>query len=272
MKVGLYASMFGKDPGSLPDIESFIDLAAELRLDVIDLRSDVGFHDHASDYLLRTKMNCLRKGLSIGYLATGGHFTGTDDELEAKLAQVRQDIDVAVALGAPMVRSFCGETPKDAGERKREVECFQHACDYGAGKGIAVGLQNHPCTGDGVLRLLQEVQRDNFAFILDTGQWVGSAGRHNGVPDPAHDIYKYMEQTAEHAVHVRAKFYKIDSGSEEWLDYERIYAILEGAGFNGTLSVVFEGKDINNCDDHQVLRLAAAQLRRLSGGPATAGP
>jgi hypothetical protein len=63
---------------------------------------------------------------------------------------------------------------------------------------------------------------------------------------------------------VRAKFYKIDSGAEEWLDYERIYATLADVGFNGTLSVVFEGKAINTCDDREVLRLAAAQLRRLT--------
>lgn len=268
MKVGLYASMFGKDPASLPDIESFILLAAQLQLDVIDLRSDVGFHDHASDYLLQTKLSCLRKGLSIGYLATTGHFTGSAEELENKVTTVQRDIDNAAMLGAPMVRSFCGETPEDAAAQALEVECFQRVCDYGISKGIAVGLQNHPCTGDGVLRLLERVNRDNFAFILDTGQWSGSPGRNKGVADPAHDIYRYMEQTAEHAVHVRAKFYKIDSGSEEWLDYDRIHAILEAAGFNGTLSVVFEGKDVNNCDDHAVLRLAAAQLRRLTGGPA----
>ena len=70
-----------------------------------------------------------------------------------------------------------------------------------------------------------------------------------------------------HAVHVRAKFYKIDSGTEEKLDYGRIYQTLEKAGFNGTLSVVFEGKGINSCDDETVLTLAAAQLRRLTGGP-----
>ena len=85
MKVGLYASMFGKDRNSFPDIESFINLAYELRLDVIDLRSDVGFEEHGSGYLLQTKMNCLRKGLSVGYLATGGHFVGTGAELEEKV-------------------------------------------------------------------------------------------------------------------------------------------------------------------------------------------
>ena len=70
-----------------------------------------------------------------------------------------------------------------------------------------------------------------------------------------------MEQTAHLATHVRAKFYKIDSGKEEWLDYERIVRILIDAGYNGPLSVVFEGKEINACGDEEVMRLAAAHLR-----------
>ena len=83
MKVGLYASMFGKDvANAFPDIESYIDYAYELRLDVIDLRSDVGFPEHGHQYLLETKIRCLEKGLSVGYLASGGHFVGSDDELE----------------------------------------------------------------------------------------------------------------------------------------------------------------------------------------------
>ena len=264
MKIGLYASMFGKGDNPLPTIESFIDLAFAERLDVIDLRSDVGFSDHDSSYLLDTKMSCLNKGLAIGYLATTGHFVGTEGELKTKLDTVRSDLDVAVKLGAPMVRVFCGETPEDKGIGKREVECFQEACDEAAQRGIAVGLQNHPCTGDGVLRLFDEVERSNFTFILDTGQWVGSPGRHAGEIQPGHDIYQYMEQTAHLASHVRAKFYKIDSGAEEWLDYPRIVDILGAADFNGTLSVVFEGKDVNDCDDHEVLRLAAKQLRALA--------
>lgn len=266
MKVGLYASMFGKDRNSFPTIESYIQLAYDLRLDVIDLRSDVGFDGHDPAYLHQTKLDCLRKGLAIGYLATGGHFVGTEQELAEKVERVQRDVDVAYQLGTPMVRSFCGETPEDEAAQRREVECFQTCCDYAADKGIAIGMQNHPCTGDGVLRLFEAVNRDNFAFILDTGQWVGSPGRHQGVADPAHDIYHYMEQTAHLTCHVRAKFYKIDSGSEEWLDYDRIYATLDAANFNGTLSVVFEGRDINDCDDRQVLTLAAAQLRRLATG------
>ncbi|NKB66832.1 MAG: TIM barrel protein [Candidatus Latescibacteria bacterium] len=267
MKIGLYASMFGKDdPPTLKTVESFIEWAYALRLDVIDFRSDKGFDSHGGDYVKQIKLQCFKRGLSIGYVASSGHFVGTDEELQAKLEQARKDTDLAVALGTPMIRLFCGQPLEDAEQRRREIDCFQRASDYAASKGIAVGLQNHPSTGDDIVRIMEETDRDNFTFLLDTGQWLGSPGRNKGVPEPGgHDIYKYMEQTAKYAAHVRAKFYKIDSGQEEWLDYPRIIDILRNAGFNGTLGIVFEGQGVNDCDDKTVIKLAAEQLRGLVG-------
>ena len=76
MKIGLYASMFGKDdPPTLQSIESYIEHAYNLRLDLIDFRSDRGFSSSEPDYLIKTKLSCIEKGLSIGYLASGGHFS-----------------------------------------------------------------------------------------------------------------------------------------------------------------------------------------------------
>ena len=119
------------------------------------------------------------------------------------------------------------------------------------------------CTGDDVLRILRNTDRENFTFILDTGQWVGSPGRNRGVGDPSVDIYEYMEQTAPYASYVRAKIYKIDSGREEWLDYSRIVQILKSVDFNGVMSITFEGQDVNQCDDRETFRLAARHLREL---------
>ena len=39
--------------------------------------------------------------------------------------------------------------------------------------------------------------------------------------------------------------------------------ILKDAGFNGTVGVVYEGKDINSCDDKEVIRLSVQHLRDL---------
>ena len=109
MKVGLYASMFGKEkPPALESIESYIDCAYELRLDLIDFRRDRGFDSKDPSYLFETKMNCLQKGLSVGYLASIGHFSGTDEELAEKVRSAKEDVDVALFLGAPMIRIFTG--------------------------------------------------------------------------------------------------------------------------------------------------------------------
>ena len=264
MKIGVYASMFGKDdPPQLESVESYIELAYALKLDGIDFHSGRGFQSKEPDYLLGVKMACLKYGLTIGYLASGGHFVGADDELEAKVAKAKEDVDVVAFLGAPMIRLFCGWPLVDLEEQRREIQCFQAVADYAAEKGVIVGLQNHPSTGEDVLRILDQTNRENFTLIMDTGQWVGSPARNQGVPDPDVDIYAFMEQTALYTTHVRAKFYKIDSGREEWLDYQRIIGILKGVGFNGVVSVVFEGKDINACDNPEVIRLAVSHLREV---------
>jgi sugar phosphate isomerase/epimerase len=264
MKIGIYASMFGKDkPPTLESVESYIDHAYSLKVDLIDFRRNRGFEADNTDYLFAIKLRCLGYGLSIGYLASQGHFKGTDEDLQSKIAIAKEDIDISLFLGAPMIRLFTGPPLEDHGDQQREIRCFQEVCDYGATKGIAVGLQNHPSTGDDIVRIMEETERDNFSMILDTGQWVGSPSQNKGVPDPAHDTYAYMAQTAKYATHVRAKFYKIDSGREEWLDYSRIVPILAEAGFNGALSVVFEGKDANTTDDKETMRLAVNHLRNL---------
>jgi len=262
IKLGCYASMFGKDkPKTLASVESFIGLAYELQLDVIDFRADVGFQSRESAYLLGIKTLCMKHGLPIGYLASGGHFVGTKAELRQKVERIKTDVDMAVFLGAPMIRVFCGHSLE--GIQPREIECFQEVCDFAAEKGIIVGLQNHPSTGDDVLQLLRETDRENFTLIMDTGQWVGSPARNRGVPDPNVDIYEFMEQTVPHTSYVRAKVYKVDSGREEWLDYKRIVQILKSANFNGCMSITFEGGDVNQCDDKTAFKLAAQHLREL---------
>ena len=60
-------------------------------------------------------------------------------------------------------------------------------------------------------------------------------------------------------MYVRTKFYRIDSGVEEWLDYPRILDILTEVGYNGILSVVYEGES----DAIDSMEKAAKYLRTL---------
>lgn len=97
-----------------------------------------------------------------------------------------------------------------------------------------------------------------------TGQWVGGANENRG--PTAAVTYEWMEQCAPYAAHVRAKFFMVaEERGESWLDYERIVRILDAAGFNGTLGIVFEGGDVNQgISDREVFAIAAAELQQLT--------
>jgi hypothetical protein len=64
-------------------------------------------------------------------------------------------------------------------------------------------------------------------------------------------------------MYIRTKFYKIESGKEEWLDYDRIAGILKKINYNGSISIVYEGQQEDRVEQ---VRLAAVYLRELLSG------
>jgi len=251
-------------------VEQALELAHRLGLDSVDLHLSGLSRD--GQYLRRLKLDCLRRGLTIGYVG-GGTFVGPPEERQQRLAQGRADVDLAAYMGAQLLRVFARH-PWPETEAEQEalwgpmIDSYRELADYAAERGVAVGLQNHDngsfaMTAWQVLRILDEVGRDNFTFIMDTGQWLGAIGSHpRGEFDPQVDLYAdYLEPTAPRAAYVRAKIYKIDSGAEEFLDYDRILSILRAAGYNGALGMVFELGDRNACGYDRAVELAARHLR-----------
>ncbi|MYC12674.1 MAG: sugar phosphate isomerase/epimerase [Gemmatimonadetes bacterium] len=286
IKLGCTAMLRDEEnPGQFIDVESLIDLIHDLRLDIVDLHLYRGFRSRSFEYLRQIKRKCLRYGLPIGYVGTGDGFvgaaTGADqrvvgvslppEELRRRVAEAKEAVDVAAFMGAPLVRLFGGGLPEGTEDREAlwssMIRSFQEVADYAIDKGIFLGLHNHPPavapTGDDILRILHDTDRENFTFILDTGQWFGSPGSNlAGKFDPGLAFYRYMEQTAPYATCVRAKIYKIDSGQEEWLDYERIVPILKAVNYNGNVSIIFEDRN-NRCNYAEAIGLAARYLRGL---------
>ncbi len=243
-------------------VEDFIQVAYDLQLDCVD------FHYRAFDsddphYLGKVKLMCLKYGLPIGYIGMSGLFVGNAEERGAHTQNCKDAIDRAFFLGSPIVRAFCAEIPEKNGDGDDPwpamIAGYQEIADYAAAVGIAVGLQNHPSTGEQMNKIRTMTDRANFGFIMDTGQWVGSPGGYQENP-PDVDFYEFMEQTVEHALYIRTKFYKIESGTEEWLDYERIAKIIKGANYNGCISVVYEGQHEDRVEQ---VRLGVKCLREL---------
>ena len=285
IKLGCNSLVKDRDnPGGWIDIETMIDLIHTLRLDIIDFQLDRGFRSLEPAYLRRIKILCHKYGLPIGFIGAGSGFVSTaqlpngsvvgaslsSEELQERIDVVKEAVDVAVFMGAPLIRLFGGGVPEGTENRETVwstmISGFQAVSDYAAEKGILIGLHNHPPaaepTSDDILCILNDVDRENFTFILDTGRWRGAPTSREGTSDSSENIYRYMEQTAPYASYVRAKIYKVDSGQEELLDYRRIIAILKKANFNGNMSIVLEDQG-NQCDYAEAIRLAVKHLREL---------
>ena len=265
IKIGCnYLSYKGAPPIS---VEDFIQTCHDLRLDCLDFHQRA-FESADLDYLLGVKRQCLDLGLPVGYLGVAGGFAGDENFQRAKIAEAKSAVDMALVLGAPLIRVFAWSTQETDGRDPlfaALARCLREVCDYGADQGVVVALQNHDnrnlaATGPDVLRIIEDVDHANFSFIMDTGQWRGSPGA-SGAPDPNVDIYRYMEQTLPHSSYVRCKIYKIASGREEVLDYQRVAGILQAGGYNGCISIVYEGKEAD--DRTELIGKAAAHLRDL---------
>ena len=243
-------------------VEQFIRICYDLRLDVVDFHQQA-FQSTDPAYLTPIKLLCLRYGLPIGYIGVSGLFHGTAEQRRRHAADSKRAVDLAAFLGSPLIRMFCATVPAHNGDGNDTwppmIAGYREVADYAAARGVAIGLQNHPSTADEMLRIRRDVDRDNCNFIMDTGQWLGSPGSEpRGETDPRHDFYGYMAQTIGHASYIRTKFYRIESGTEEWLDYERIVALIKTANYNGCISIVYEGE---HQDRVEQIRLAAAYLR-----------
>lgn len=228
----------------------FIDLCGQLQLDGVDFNLS-SLHSLDREHLKQIKKVCLERGLTIACLGVSNDFGRAVGDQEAEQKQIRQGIDTALFLGAPIVRLFAGSvrTGRTRDEVwKQAVEGLRQAAEFAEKAGVLVGLQNHnhnniAATGEDVARLLREVNHPWCTHILDTGQYLGSRGASGARPADAqqHDVYASIARTAPLAALVRAKLYRLKDGQEQWLDYGRIFKILRDVKFNGFISLVYEG-------------------------------
>ena len=255
---------------SVPEmsVEEFLEQAYEWRLDTVDIHRRV-LDSTDPAYLLEIKQRLLEYGLPLGYIGVSGGFVGDEEHLQGQIATHKEAIDVASFLGSPIIRCFGGNLPSAAADPDDYwdpmVRAMREVAIYGAENGVIVGLQNHDnnnmaSTADNVIDILADVDHPNFTHILDTGQWEGSIGASpRGDYDPAVDIYDHIARTAPYAWYVRTKFYRVETGEEAWIDYDRVFEILADVGFNGYISIVYEGEE----NRVEAVGKAVHQLRAL---------
>ncbi|MFC6227886.1 TIM barrel protein [Paenibacillus allorhizosphaerae] len=188
----LGAWLKGGTKGAPPiDTMQAIRFAKEAGFDAVDVTAYYipGYDNHTmptkSDeeiYAYARKIRALCEELDITISGTGvqNDFADPNDARRTlDLERIKYWIDVAAVMGAPVMRVFSGLVPRDILKsdwetiaRERIAPALRGCAEYGAKKGVMIGLQNHgdmTATADQVIRLLGWVDHPNIGVVNDTG-------------------------------------------------------------------------------------------------------
>jgi sugar phosphate isomerase/epimerase len=245
-----------KDRGKGVTLFDLLDYCAEQNFDGIDPTGYYfpGYPKVPDDkYVNDFKRRAFHLGLDISGTGVRNDFATPDKEKRAAdVKHVKEWIEVAARLGAPVLRVFAGPEPKD--RTRDEVnewlveelkKCVEHAQKYG----VLIGIQNHwdfLKTSDHVLKVVKMVDSEWFGTIVDTGYFLTD------------DPYKDMAAVTPYAVNWQVKE-KVD-GQEFKVktDLKKIVRIAREAGYRGYLPI--ETLSQKSGEDDYDPRARAAQL------------
>jgi sugar phosphate isomerase/epimerase len=261
LKLSLAAYSYRKYLGAKPaqmDLFDFVNLAADMALDAVELTSYYFPADVDNDYLHRLKQHAFVLGLDVSGTSVGNDFCVPPGPLRDKQIElVRTWVDHAAELDAPVIRIFAGRVAKGDSEETavaRAIEGIKASLPYAAEKGVSLALENHggiTANPEQFLKLVRAIDAPNFGVNLDTGNF--------HTADPYADLAKI----APYAINVQLKTEINREGkSKEEADLKRLVDILRDARYSGYVVLEYEAAD----DPMTAVPRHIKTLRGLIGG------
>jgi sugar phosphate isomerase/epimerase len=245
---------FKRKSGPTMTLDEFIDLAADMNLDAVELTAYY-FRETTPEYLAHLKGKCTRLGLDISGTAVGNDFCNPT-KLQEQLAYVKHWVDYSSRLGAKTIRIFAGTPPRGDTEepaRARCVAAIQEACDYAGRYGIYLALENHggiTRTIEQTLAVVRAVQHPWFGVNWDTGNFQSA------------DPYSDLAQLAPYAVTVQIKTEIHRAGQpREEADLKRLLGLLRAVNYRGYVALEYEAAE----DPRTAIPGHIATLQKLMG-------
>jgi sugar phosphate isomerase/epimerase len=224
------------DPNSGFTLTDFVSYCATMGLEGTELTSYYFPAAFTPDYIRTLKGHCFRQGLDVSGTAIANDFCHpAGEEREAQLAHVRQWVDHAEMLGAPVIRIFSGKAgdgQSHSDARRLAIEGMEAVCAYAGEHGVYLALENHgglSTHANDLLALVREVQSPWFGVNLDTGNFHSS------------DPYADIALLAPYAVNVQVKVsIHPEGGAKQPANFDRLAAILKECDYRGYIVLEFE--------------------------------
>ena len=243
-KLGLNAYSFnnmlndynkGLDGGiSLFDLLEF---CAENNIDALDPTSYYfpGYPAVPSDsFIYRFKLRAHHLGVAFSGTGVRTSISNPDPSARAKDVQhVKEWIEVAAKLGAPVLRVFAGPVQKGYEDNWDEVagwiaESLRECADYGKKHGVIIGVQNHGGmlrTADQCIRLIEMTGSEWIGLVADTYYFM------------TENPYADIERVIPYAVNWQVKERTYDAGNNTLTDLPKLMSIINRGGYRGYLPV-----------------------------------
>lgn len=259
LKIGLNAYSFDAQLRSgATTLEKLVDFCARNGLDALDATGYYfpGYPRVPSDETIHSlKRSAYLNGVAISFTAVKNDFTLPEAAARRKEVQhVKDWIEVAVKLGAPMIRVFTGpdQVPGYTYDQvvKWMIPDFQECAEFGRKHGVVVALQNHEDfvrTADQVIGIIKAVNSDWFGSILD----VGSLRKF--------DVYQEIEKLLPFAVSWLIKENVWYGERAVPTDLRKVKAIIDRGGYRGYLPILTLGEG----DPGQKVMKLANEMRKV---------
>ena len=252
LKISLNAYSFSKalndyNKGRGPGMTLFdlLEFCAKNNFDAVDPTGYFfpGYPAVPSDsFINQFKLRAFHLGLGISGTGVRNNFASPDKEARAAdVRHVKEWIEVAAKMGAPVIRVFAGPEPEDHPWDEVAawmVEDLKECVEVGKEYGVIVGIQNHwdfLKTSAQVIKIVKMVDSEWFGVIVDTGYFWQST-------------YDDIAAVIPYAVNWQIKEKLLGKESDVYVDMKKLIGIIRDGGYRGyipieTLSVPGEGYD-----------------------------
>ncbi len=240
-----FALMRGKPNLKVPagramDMFSFMDYCAAQGCAGAELTSYF-FTEETDAYMIQLRRHAFLRGITVSGTAIGNNFSlPPGPQLTAEIATTKRWIDRAALMGAPHIRVFAGNVPRDAKDFSRAaadrqvISALAECCDYAGRRGIFLGLENHDSIGTAaaLIPMVKAVQSPWLGINLDSGNFRTA------------DPYRDFAECVPYAVNVQFKT-EIEAStakSKQPADLKRLTKILREGGYQGWVALEYEAK------------------------------
>jgi sugar phosphate isomerase/epimerase len=261
---------FNKQRGQGISLMALLDFCAKNGFDGIDA---TGYFFPAypeippDDFINSFKRKAFGLGLGISGTGVRNNFTTAEkSERDASVKHIKEWVEVAAKLGAPVLRVFADTQMKSAtweqvapglkrdDVQKYIVEALNECTEQGKKYGVIIGVQNHGDflqTADQQMALVNAVNSEWCGPIVDTGYYK--------TPDP----YKDIAQVAPHAVNWQIKEKPFGQETDTPTDLVKLMKIIRTSGYRGYLPIetLSKNKGADGYDPFLVVPAFVKQVR-----------